>query len=108
MKRTVKRLSGEEESTNVTTIKTQTSITNQKRTAQEVKTLKAKKIVIFQVTGISLELVLIYTFTGLLSIMGAVLLAVCINNYRNTGRRSTKRCVDTQSALNIPPIPLSY
>ena len=54
-----------------------------------------RKIVIFKITGISLEFILIYIFAGLLTILGAVLLAVCINQYRKKGNQSTKRCVGT-------------
>ena len=50
-----------------------------------------RKIVIFKITGISLEFILIYIFAGLLTILGAVLLAVCINQYRKKGNQSTKR-----------------
>ena len=53
------------------------------------------KNVIFKITGISLEFILIYIFAGLLTILGAVLLAVCINQYRKKGNQSTKRYVGT-------------
>ena len=45
--------------------------------------------------------ILIYIFAGLLTIVGAVLLAVCINQYRKKGNQSTKRYVGT-ICLKIP------
>ena len=56
---------------------------------------RKRKIVIFKITGVSLEFILIYIFAGLLTILGAVLLAVCINQYRKKGNQSTKRYVGT-------------
>ena len=50
---------------------------------------------IFKITDISLVYILIYIFAGLLTIVGAVLLAVCINQYRKKGDQSTKRYVGT-------------
>ena len=64
------------------------NLKNQKRpTDTESEKLLSK------ITGISLEFILIYTFAGLLIILGTIQLAVCINNYRKKGNRSTKRCV---------------
>ena len=54
-----------------------------------------RKIVIFKITGISLEFILIYTFAGLLTILGAVLLAVCISQYRKKRNQTSKRYVGT-------------
>ena len=56
---------------------------------------ESEKLLIFQITVISLEFILIYIFAGLLTILGAVLLAVCINQYRKKGNQATKRCVGT-------------
>ena len=56
---------------------------------------RKRKIVLFKITGISLEFILIYIFAGLLTILGAVLLAVCINQYRKKGNQTTKRYVGT-------------
>ena len=88
---------GEESTIQELNIKHQESETS-RITANE--DTESKKIVIFKITGISLEFILIYTLTGLLTILGAILLVVCINHYRTKGNRSTKRCV--KSALNIP------
>ncbi|CAH3141391.1 unnamed protein product [Porites evermanni] len=57
--------------------------------------------------GISLEFILIYTFVGLFVILGAVLLALCINQYRKKGNQSTKRTAKDIQVLDgyeIPPI----
>ena len=54
---------------------------------------ESEKLLTFQITVISLEFILIYIFAGLLTILGAVLLAVCINQYRKKGNQSTKRYV---------------
>ncbi|CAH3115182.1 unnamed protein product, partial [Porites lobata] len=57
--------------------------------------------------GISLEFILIYTFAGLLTILGAILLVVCINSYRKRGNRSTKRTAKDIQVLvgcEIPPV----
>ena len=56
---------------------------------------ESEKLLTFQITVISLEFILIYIFAGLLTILGAVLLAVCINQYRKKGNQSTKRYVST-------------
>ena len=88
---------GEESTIQELNIKHQESETS-RITANE--DTESKKIVIFKITGISLEFILIYTFAGLLTILGAILLVVCINHYRKKGNRSTKRWV--KSALNIP------
>ncbi|CAH3115208.1 unnamed protein product, partial [Porites lobata] len=57
--------------------------------------------------GISLVYILIYIFAGLLTIVGAVLLAVCINQYRKKGNQSTKRTAKDIQVLDgceIPPM----